>query len=26
MQRGRIVRQGRTAQDRADTVAHLVHV
>jgi urea transport system ATP-binding protein len=26
MQRGRIVREGRTAQDRADTVAHLVHV
>ncbi|EPR16194.1 urea ABC transporter ATP-binding protein [Sphingobium indicum IP26] len=26
MQRGRIVKEGRTAQDSADTVAHLVHV
>jgi urea transport system ATP-binding protein len=26
MQRGRIVKQGKTAEDSADTVAHLVHV
>jgi urea transport system ATP-binding protein len=26
MQRGRIVKEGKTAQDSADTVAHLVHV